>query len=49
MILIKCDCSACKYYKNDKEYCTMEKEYKLPTEWCLYWDAPRGDDNDGTD
>lgn len=46
MIIIKCDCSACKYY-ND-ELCTLHRRSVDADEWCLYWDAPRGEEEDGT-
>lgn len=51
MILIKCDCASCKYY-ND-EFCNMFAKSTTADDWCLYWDAPRGEESDvgniGTD
>ena len=51
MILIKCDCSSCKYY--EPEHCKMFDKPTTDDDWCLYWDAPRGEESDvgniGTD
>ena len=46
MILIKCDCSSCKYY--EPEHCKMFDKATTDDDWCLYWDAPRGEESDGT-
>ena len=51
MILIKCDCGSCKYY--DNEFCNMFAMSTTADDWCLYWDALRGEESDvgniGTD
>ena len=44
MILIKCDCASCKYY--EPEHCKMFDKPVTADDWCLYWDAPRGEEED---